>query len=120
MKRDPGRSGTAPTASHRRYCEVASLHCSGAGAATGNYAVRVESLASSQTVASGSAFTNSSELVGAGTLTSELGGWEDRPPLTFVPKAAAMMAVFWVSMSFMTSTLVAFFIDTIIPQIAGG
>ncbi len=40
--------------------------------------------------------------------------------LTFVPKAAAMMAVFWVSMSFMTSTLVAFFIDTIIPQIAGG
>lgn len=40
--------------------------------------------------------------------------------LTFVPKAAAMMAVFWVSMSFMTSTLVAFFTDTIIPQIAGG
>lgn len=39
--------------------------------------------------------------------------------LTFVPKAAAMMAVFWVSMSFMTSTLVAFFTDTIIPQIAG-
>lgn len=40
--------------------------------------------------------------------------------LTFVPKAAAMMAVFWGSMSFMTSTLVAFFTDTIIPQIAGG
>lgn len=40
--------------------------------------------------------------------------------LTFVPKAAAMMAVFWVSMSFMTTTLVAFFTDTIIPQIAGG
>ena len=40
--------------------------------------------------------------------------------LTFVPKAAAMMAVFWVSMSFMTSTLVAFFTDTIILQIAGG
>lgn len=39
--------------------------------------------------------------------------------LTFVPKAAAMMAVFWVSMSFMTSTLVSFFTDTIIPQIAG-
>ena len=39
--------------------------------------------------------------------------------LTFVPKAAAMMAVFWVSMSFMTTTLVAFFTDTIIPQIAG-
>ncbi|MBK6468812.1 MAG: flagellar biosynthetic protein FliQ [Rhodobacter sp.] len=40
--------------------------------------------------------------------------------LTFVPKVAAMLGVFWVSMSFMTSTLVAFFTDTIIPQIAGG
>lgn len=40
--------------------------------------------------------------------------------LTFVPKAALMLAVFWVSMSFMTTTLVAFFTDTIIPQIAGG
>ncbi|WP_431297577.1 flagellar biosynthetic protein FliQ [Tabrizicola sp. BL-A-41-H6] len=39
--------------------------------------------------------------------------------LTFVPKAALMVAVFWVSMSFMTSTLVSFFSDTIIPQIAG-
>jgi flagellar biosynthetic protein FliQ len=40
--------------------------------------------------------------------------------LTFVPKAALMVAVFWASMSFMTSTLVAFFVGTIIPQIAGG
>jgi flagellar biosynthesis protein FliQ len=40
--------------------------------------------------------------------------------LTFVPKAALMMAVFWVSMSFMTGTLVTFFTDTIIPRIAGG
>ncbi|WP_103257627.1 flagellar biosynthetic protein FliQ [Tabrizicola aquatica] len=40
--------------------------------------------------------------------------------LTFVPKAALMLVVFWVSMSFMTTTLVAFFTDTIIPQIAGG
>jgi flagellar biosynthetic protein FliQ len=40
--------------------------------------------------------------------------------LTFVPKAAMMIAVFWASMSFMTSTLVSFFTDTIIPQIAGG
>ncbi|GAB1361171.1 flagellar biosynthetic protein FliQ [Rhodobacter sp.] len=40
--------------------------------------------------------------------------------LTFVPKVAAMLAVFWVSMSFMTSTLVSFFTDTIIPQVAGG
>jgi flagellar biosynthetic protein FliQ len=40
--------------------------------------------------------------------------------LTFVPKAAAMLAVFWLSMSFMTSTLVAFFQGTLIPEIAGG
>lgn len=40
--------------------------------------------------------------------------------LTFVPKAAMMIVVFWASMSFMTSTLVSFFTDTIIPQIAGG
>lgn len=40
--------------------------------------------------------------------------------LTFVPKVGAMMIVFWVSMSFMTTTLVAFFQDRLIPMIAGG
>ena len=40
--------------------------------------------------------------------------------LTFVPKVGAMMVVFWVSMSFMTSTLVGFFTNKIIPLIAGG
>lgn len=40
--------------------------------------------------------------------------------LTFVPKAGLMIAVFWVSMSFMTSTLVSFFTDSLIPLIAGG
>ena len=40
--------------------------------------------------------------------------------LTFVPKAALMLGVLWLSMSFMTSTLVSFFTDMIIPQIAGG
>jgi flagellar biosynthesis protein FliQ len=39
--------------------------------------------------------------------------------LTFVPKVGAMLAVFWLSMSFMTSTLVSFFADQIIPLIAG-
>jgi flagellar biosynthetic protein FliQ len=39
--------------------------------------------------------------------------------LTFVPKAGAMLAVFWLSMSFMTATLVTFFNDVLIPQIAG-
>jgi flagellar biosynthetic protein FliQ len=40
--------------------------------------------------------------------------------LTFVPKVGAMLIVFWVSMSFMTSTLVSFFTETIVPRIAGG
>lgn len=40
--------------------------------------------------------------------------------LTFVPKLAAMLAVYWVSMSFMTGALVAFFRDGIVPLIAGG
>ena len=40
--------------------------------------------------------------------------------LTFVPKVGAMLIVFWASMSFMTSTLVAFFTDRIVPAIAGG
>ena len=40
--------------------------------------------------------------------------------LTFVPKLAAIIAVFWISMGFMTETLVSFFRDTIAPAIAGG
>jgi flagellar biosynthetic protein FliQ len=40
--------------------------------------------------------------------------------LTFVPKVGAMLAVFWVSMTFMSGSLVAFFTDRIIPLIAGG
>ncbi|MDR7126838.1 flagellar biosynthetic protein FliQ [Pseudotabrizicola sp. 4114] len=39
--------------------------------------------------------------------------------LTFVPKVGAMLIVFWVSMSFMTATLVTFFSDAIIPLIEG-
>lgn len=40
--------------------------------------------------------------------------------LTFVPKLVAILAVFWVSMGFMTETLTGFFTDRIIPLIAGG
>lgn len=40
--------------------------------------------------------------------------------LTFVPKLAAIVAVFWVSMGFMSQTLVSFFQDQIIPLIIGG
>lgn len=40
--------------------------------------------------------------------------------LTFVPKLAAIVAVFWVSMGFMTETMRDFFRVTLIPLIAGG
>ncbi|MRX49247.1 flagellar biosynthetic protein FliQ [Paracoccus sp. S-4012] len=40
--------------------------------------------------------------------------------LTFVPKVALMLGVFWVSMSFMTATLGSFFQDQILPLVAGG
>ena len=40
--------------------------------------------------------------------------------LTFVPKVAAILAVFWMSMGFMTETLVSYFQNTLIPIIAGG
>ncbi|MGI9394777.1 MAG: flagellar biosynthetic protein FliQ [Boseongicola sp.] len=38
--------------------------------------------------------------------------------LTFVPKLAAMVAVFWMSMGIMTSSLAGFFQTTIVPLIA--
>ena len=40
--------------------------------------------------------------------------------LTFVPKLAAIVVVFWLSMGFMTQTLVSFFQDRLIPLIIGG
>ena len=40
--------------------------------------------------------------------------------LTFVPKLAAIVAVFWISMGFMTETLVAFFETQLVPLIIGG
>lgn len=38
--------------------------------------------------------------------------------LTFVPKLAAMVAVFWATTAFMTHTLTDFFQDRIVPLIA--
>lgn len=40
--------------------------------------------------------------------------------LTFVPKVGLMLVAFWVTMSFMTSTLAGFFADQILPMVAGG
>ncbi|HKL68111.1 flagellar biosynthetic protein FliQ [Salibaculum sp.] len=40
--------------------------------------------------------------------------------LTFVPKLLTIVGIFWVTMNFMTETLVTFFQATLIPIIAGG
>ncbi|WP_111734716.1 flagellar biosynthetic protein FliQ [Roseovarius amoyensis] len=40
--------------------------------------------------------------------------------LTFVPKLAAIVAVFWLTMGFMTETLVGFFQTRLVPLIIGG
>ncbi|MBO6603375.1 MAG: flagellar biosynthetic protein FliQ [Roseicyclus sp.] len=37
--------------------------------------------------------------------------------LTFVPKLAAIVAVFWVSMGFMTESLSSYFADRLVPLI---
>lgn len=39
--------------------------------------------------------------------------------LTFVPKLAAIFAVFWITMGFMTETLTNFFARAVVPLIAG-
>ena len=39
--------------------------------------------------------------------------------LTFVPKLAAILAVFWASMGFMTESITSFFTQRIVPLIAG-
>ena len=40
--------------------------------------------------------------------------------LTFVPKLAAIVVVFWLTMGFMTETLVALFQTVLVPLIMGG
>ncbi|RFP86550.1 flagellar biosynthetic protein FliQ [Rhodobacteraceae bacterium 63075] len=39
--------------------------------------------------------------------------------LTFVPKLAAMLVVFWASMGFMAQSIVSLFHETILPLIIG-
>jgi flagellar hook-associated protein 2 len=57
------------------------------GAVAGSYAVHVERLAASQTVAS-TAFASSASTLNEGTLTIELGSWDNEPaPDGFTPKA---------------------------------
>jgi len=60
----------------------------GDGAAAGNYAVTVQSLAGSQTLSSGATFGASTETVGAGTLRITLGSW-NADQTGFDPKSGA-------------------------------
>jgi flagellar hook-associated protein 2 len=56
------------------------------GAASGTYAVMVEKLASQQTLAS-SPLTSSTTAIGQGSLTIELGAWDEQDPPQLVPKS---------------------------------
>ena len=56
----------------------------GSGAAAGNYSVSVSKLASNQTVVAATSLNSASAAVGSGTMTLELGEWEQEP-LQFVP-----------------------------------
>ena len=40
--------------------------------------------------------------------------------LTFVPKLAAIVAVFWITMSFMSGELIAYFQNVVIQQVIEG
>jgi len=40
--------------------------------------------------------------------------------LTFVPKLAAIVVVFWMTMGFMTETLTSYFREMLVPIIVGG
>ncbi len=57
----------------------------GSTAATGNYGVSVQSLASNQTVVSGASYSSADALVGSGTLSIDIGSWEQQP-MNFVPQ----------------------------------
>ncbi len=56
----------------------------GSAAAGGTYSVSVSKLASNQTVASTDALTDANALVGSGTMTLQIGRWEQQP-MNFVP-----------------------------------
>ncbi len=63
----------------------------GDGAAQGNYAITVQALASSQTLASGTTFPAATSLVGSGTLTFQLGSWNaDQTGFTDKPDTASV------------------------------
>jgi len=69
------------------------VSASGTSAAAGSYAVAVQSLARGQTLASSSVFAAATDLVGAGTLTIELGGWDAGATVFAAKTGAAAVAI---------------------------
>ena len=65
----------------------------GSTAAAGNYAVSVQKLATHMTVASATSYASADQLVGAGTLTLDIGTWPTQPPLNFVPQVGRQATV---------------------------
>jgi flagellar hook-associated protein 2 len=89
--RDRANELTSPTlwnqTTARSQNEAAVRVSSSGGAVTGNYAVQVERLAASQTIAS-AAFGSAASTLSEGTLTIELGRWDGEPaPTGFTAKA---------------------------------
>lgn len=64
----------------------------GSGAASGNYSIGVQALASTQTLAS-RAFATSAADLGEGSLTIELGRWGTDPPAFDAPEGATAMTI---------------------------
>ncbi len=68
--------------------ETAVTAIGGTGAVAGSYAVTVQSLAASQTLASNTVFGSATDLVGAGSLTLTLGSW-NADQTSFADKSGA-------------------------------
>jgi len=76
----------------------------GSSAAAGSYAVSVTSLATAQTVVAGAPYADASELIGAGTLTLEIGAW-NAGRTAFSPKAGTTATTLTVTATDTLSTV---------------
>lgn len=76
----------------------------GSSAAAGSYAVSVTSLAAAQTASSATPFVDASALVGAGTLTLDIGAW-DVGRTAFTPKAGTTAVAIAVTATDTVTTL---------------
>lgn len=76
----------------------------GSSAAAGSYSVSVTSLAAAQTASSAAPFADASALVGAGTLTLEIGAW-DAGRTAFTPKAGTTSTTLTITAADTVTTL---------------